>query len=378
MKKFIFFFLLFTLLVSSCVGRSQIEPAESSDNINQNTEAPVINPEEGTPTSIPSLTSTFGPTLTPSNTVPPPTITPTPWALSFFNNADLYPGVSPVQYIDDPCVYLENRWGKDKSSPGTIVVTIMFHSIAKPGREIVDSTTISTAYFEYFMQFAKEKGFSTITVDELIGFLNENKKIPELSMLLILDDRRPGVTELFMPYLEANDWTLTLAWPTTDGTDDALWARMEGLAKTGRLDVQSHGHDHIYIQGYTPLEEIEEEIFKPIQVIQEHFNTIPEAIIWPGGNFTQTAVNLAREAGFELGFTVYSRGPLMFNWIPLGEQERAMGEPLMVLPRYWSTAADIALLDALAISESAKEAALLVKSEELMYYELYCQPVDND
>jgi peptidoglycan/xylan/chitin deacetylase (PgdA/CDA1 family) len=234
------------------------------------------------------------------------------------------------------------------------------------------------AYFEYFMKTAKEMGFSTITTDELIAFLRSNEKIPERSMILILDDRRPGVTELFMPYLEENDWTLTLGWPTTNATDESLWTRMENLAATGLLDVQSHGHDHIYIQDYTPIEEIEEEIYKPIEVIQEHFNTIPEAIIWPGGNFTLTAVEMAREAGFEVGFTVYSRGPLLYNWIPLGEKESAMGDPLMVLPRYWSTAADVALMDAIKVSEEAQISAQSLKEEELLYYNTYCQPDEGD
>jgi peptidoglycan/xylan/chitin deacetylase (PgdA/CDA1 family) len=308
----------------------------------------------------------------------PPTLTPTPYELTHFSGDDLYPGISPVAYIDDICYYLENRWGEGKSNPGTIVVPIMFHSVAKPGRVITDSTTISTAYFEFFMDFAKEMGFSTITINELVGFLKTNEKIPERSMILILDDRRPGVTELFMPYLEENDWTLTLAWPTTDGTGEGLWAQMEGLALSGRLDIQSHGHDHIYIQDYTPMEEIEEEIYQPIEVIQEHFNTIPKAIIWPGGNFTQTSVDMAAEAGFEVGFTVYSRGPLMFNWVPLGENEKAMENPLMVLPRYWSTAADVALIDALEVSETAQLDANLVKTDEMLYYETYCQPLEND
>jgi peptidoglycan/xylan/chitin deacetylase (PgdA/CDA1 family) len=193
-------------------------------------------------------------------------------------------------------------------------------------------------------------------------------------MILILDDRRPGVTELFMPYLEENDWTLTLGWPTTDETRDSLWTRMEALAESGRLDIQSHGHNHIYIQDYTPVEEIYEEIYAPIDAIQTHFNRRPLMIVWPGGNFTQQAVSIAREAGFKLGFTVFSRGPIMFNWVPQGDAEIAMQDPLMVLPRFWSTAADVALEQAVLISEQAKEFSTAVKAEELFYYKNYCQP----
>ncbi len=373
-KPVVLLLLIVSIFLPSCVASPANDIDHSSVPEVNKSETPL--PATATPsrTLIPSNT----PSPTTTNTQLPPTVTATPYDLTYFTNLDLYPGVIPVNYIEVTCSYLENRWGDGKSSPGTIVVPIMFHSVAKPGREITDTTTISMAYFEYFMEFAIEQGFSTVTVDELIGFLDSNQKIPELSMILILDDRRPGVTELFMPYLEENDWTLTLAWPTTDATGDALWDRMEGLASSGRLDVQSHGHDHIYIQDYTAQEEIEEEIYQPIEVIQEHFNTTPQAIIWPGGNFTQTSVDMASEAGFEVGFTVFSRGPLMFNWIPQGEKEQALGAPLLLLPRYWSTAADVALIEAIKINEAAKKDAAAVKTDEIYYYETYCQPLENN
>lgn len=309
--------------------------------------------------------------------IPTPTITPTPPPVEGFSTSTLRSYVTAVSYIENACTYLENRWGEGKSKPGTIVVPIMFHSIAKEGREIYDSTTISTAFFEEIMDKAKEMGFSTITSEQLVRFLEHNEAIPERSMMLILDDRRPGVTELFMPYLEENNWTLTLGWPTTDETRERLWATMEGLAETGRLDVQSHGHNHIYIQDDTPMAEVYEEIYEPIEVIQAHFHTRPVTIVWPGGNFTQQSISIAREAGFKLGFTVFSRGPLMFNWIPQGDVEMAMADPLMVLPRFWSTAADVAFEQAVLISEQAKGHAKAVKAEELHFYERYCQPEEG-
>ena len=360
-------FVFIVLLVAACSGLAEMTAEDASQDVELQME-----PATPSPTPSPSRSPSPTPMLTRTPTALPPTITPTPPSLTLFIAEELRAGVLPRTYIDDPCTYLENRWGEGKSEPGTIVVPIMFHSVAKPGREITDPSTVSMAYFEYFMGRAKELGFETITVDELVGFLYENQKIPEKSMLLILDDRRPGVTELFMPYLEDNDWTLTLAWPTTDATGDDLWARMEGLAATGRLDVQSHGHDHIYIQDYTPLEDVQGEIYKPIEVIETHFGTTPRALIWPGGNFTDPALQMALEAGFKVGFTVYSRGPLMFNWIPQGAEELEMSQALMVLPRYWSKDADIALEQALAIGEAARENAQDIKRDELNYLDVYC------
>ena len=370
MKYSKFAFLLLLLLVTACTGNSAARAGET-----QTAEVIAAATETAaavTPTASPTITATA--TLTPTATeIPPtPTITPTPWALSTPSASGLLAGVSPVEYVGDTCTYLENKWGDGKAEPGTIVVPIMFHSILEPGKTPSKAEEITTEYFEFFMGYAKQLGFETITTAELVDFLENNTAIPKYSMILILDDRRPDTPELFMPYLEANDWTLTLAFPTTDASSDELWAKIEAYVATGYVEVQSHGHNHVYLQDYTATDVMEEEIYKPIEVIQERIGTTPQALIWPGGNFTEKAVQMAREAGFDIGFTVYSRGPLMYNWIPLGAPEQAMNDPLMVLPRAWSSAADVALNLALRISQHNESLAADEMEQELLYYSLYC------
>ncbi len=318
---------IFSLLIifglSACVLQTRpVENGEAAITKFHTQSLSSVNPSETTQLTLtPTKTST--PTLTPTPMpTSTPTITPTPYQLQTFTSDQIRSDVIIETYIENQCNYLEKRWGEGKSAPGTIVVPIMFHSIAKAGRVITDSTTISTSYFEYFMRKAKELGFATVTMDELVGFIENNEKIPERSMILIIDDRLPGSAELFMPYLIQNQWTLTLGWPTTDLTPENLWKRMEDLVASGYMNVQSHGHDHnVYHLDSASIKEIEEEIYKPIEIIQAHFGTTPSAIIWPGGNFNDLSVNMAREAGFKLGFT-YSRGPLMYNWIPLGERNQ--------------------------------------------------------
>ena len=376
--NFIVLFLLIFLLSACAATFPNIQVTSNGDSSILDSSSTNGQDTTNTPTATRTIADAASETVTSTPVLPTstktPSPTPTPQPIQNFSSAKLRNWVSPVSYISDTCAYLENRWGEGKSEPGTIVVPFMFHSIAKPGREITDNTTISTKDFEYFMKEARALGFSTITTEDLIGFLEENEKIPQRSMILIKDDRSSGVTELFMPYLEEFDWTLTLGWPTTDRTSDALWETMEGLAESGRLDVQSHGHDHIYIQDYTPLEEVEEEIYKPIEVIQEHFGTTPQAIIWPGGNFTEESIKIAQEAGFKIGFSVFSNGPILYNWIPLREEQIEVDAPLMVLPRYWSPDGVVALEHALSVSQEAVEYAESVKAEELNYLATYCQP----
>jgi peptidoglycan/xylan/chitin deacetylase (PgdA/CDA1 family) len=237
---------------------------------------------------------------------------------------------------------------------------------------LADSVTVSTDYFYATIDLARSLGFETITAAELAAFLSGNARIPARSMLLIVDDRRPGVVaEYLLPVAEAYDWTVALGWIIGD-TRPSLWATMEGLAAGGRLDVQSHGLDHRYLVEGITEDEMRHEIGGSIPILEDHFGYRPTAFIWPGGNFTRRSVEIAREEGYRLGFTAFSRGPLLFNWIPLGEEEAAVGDPMMVLPRSWSPSATLNLQQAAEIGDEAARFAAENRQAEADWYEQAC------
>jgi hypothetical protein len=120
------------------------------------------------------------------------------------------------------------------------------------------------------------------------------------------------------------------------------------------------------------LDQIQNKIWNSTQVLEDHFGVRPIAFIWPGGNFTPLSVQIARQGGDELGFSAYSRGPLLFNRIPLGEEERVVNDPLMVLPRAWSSAVNVNLDEAVKISEQAAAFAERNYPSEAAWYKTYC------
>lgn len=339
-------------------------------------------PAESSPTA--TFTPTLAPSLTPTRTAAPtrtpvptrtPTVTATPEPLPIFNTKALRPGVQPLSYLADTCLYLNRRWSPDASPPGTVVVPVMFHSIYRAGREVSDPKDIPEDQFQAFVQYANYLGFETITTAQLLDFLENNAPIPPRSMILIIDDRRPGVVrEHFLPVLQTNDWKLTLAYIVDPNS--MQWAMQEVqrlFTESGRLEVQSHGYTgQLYITDQTTPEEIQHEIWDSTPVIEANFGTSPLAFIWPGGNFSASAVQIARQGGYRLGFTAYSRGPLMFNWVPQGELEQAIADPLMLLPRAWSNSVNVNLDEALRISQEAVEAAKEQYPAEAAYYQTYC------
>lgn len=350
-----------------------IIPTSSLEPMTGVTVLPSLTPFK--PLILPSPTFTLTPTVTKT-----PTQTSTPYDLLNFQTDKILRNVKPQTYIADQCQYLAQRWNPANSEPGTIVVPVMYHSIRQAGKPVTDSLTVSHEYFEATMQHAKQLGFETITSQQLVDFLYRNETIPRLSMILIVDDRRLGVVrDHFMSVLDENHWTVTLAYITGIATD-AEWQEMASLNINNRLDIQAHGYLHngsTYFTEFTSPETIHDEIYKPIDVIQAHTGERPVAFIWPGGNFTQDSVMVADQAGYKIGFTVFARGPLMFNWIPLGENEIAMKNPLLVLPRYWSTTAYLNLDDALEISNQARDFAEQNRAEEYQWYQSFCGDISK-
>lgn len=358
--------LAFVLFGCEAVGAQRL----STSTAPAATQTATVTPKP--PTATPTLTATASPSPTVTRT-PAPTATPEP--LAAFETRLLTRGIEPAAYVTDTCEYLYMRWNPDNAEPGTVVVPVMYHSVVKDGRPVRDNMSVTAEYFRYTMEYARELGFETITTAELIDFLYNNARIPNRSLFLVVDDRRPGVVRNhFLPILEEYDWTVTLGY-ITGVVYPYEWNELAFLHATGRIDVQAHGFMHngqTYFTEFTSEEIIRQELYDPIPVIEERFGTRPYAFVWPGGNFTPRTVDEARKAGYRVGLTAYSRGPLMFNWIPLGEPEREMNDPLMVLPRYWSTAATVNLDQAVAINEAARAFAEEHQEEELAWYRQYC------
>jgi peptidoglycan/xylan/chitin deacetylase (PgdA/CDA1 family) len=363
LRNVLLVFLISTIAACTWLPVSIIpDPIKTSTPTVTQTTTPISLPPTITPTTTPKATQTA-------------TVTPIPYDLTVFQSKVLLRDVTPQGYIGDTCEYLNLRWGQDKSKPGTIVVPVMYHSVRQEGKSVSDPMDVTHEYFMNTMQHAKQLGFETITTEQLVGFLKNNESIPPRSMILIVDDRRPGVIrQHFLPVLDANDWTVTLAY-ITGVAADWEWKELLRLNQNNRLDMQAHGFLHngsTYFTEFTSPEIVEQELFGPIPLIEQYFGRPPMAFIWPGGNYTPEAIAVAHEAGYEIGFTVHARGPVMFNWIPLGESEIAMNDPLMVLPRYWSNSAYINLDQAVELSIQAEEFAQSNQADEYHWYQLFC------
>ncbi len=340
--------------------------------------------------AVPAASVTPNPSPTPTPLPPTATAVRTPPALpAAFSTSLLKPLDLPHSYIQNTCEYLKNRWDPNKSAPGTVVMPIMFHSITDG--DVVKDNQITAEFLQHLLRDLKDQGFQSITSEQLAGFLENNQRIPQRSVILIVDDRHYAeyFYTHFVPFLQENGWTVTNAWISTPNSTADLIASMAGVINAGWVDVQAHGVIHNTPIDSTSSEDfIKSELFGSIEWIQTNFGKTPIAYIWPTGSFTKRGVEVAREAGYRLGFTVNPRGPLMYNWVPLADQadparpsyfpEGPMNDPLMVLPRYWDTDANLHIDTVRQIGNEAHAAAMQNRAVELEYYDIICKDETGD
>ena len=264
-------------------------------------------------------------------------------------------------------------------------MVIMFHKITN--ETLTTPEEISEYSFRHLMKRLHDNGFQAINTLQLAGFLEHNSKIPERSVLLVTDDKHTGnyFNVLFRPYWIDYGWPVVNAWISDDLTTADLWKQQETLNAEGWVDYQAHGVVSDPITQNSTDEYILNELKGPIEVFQEYFHKTPIAIIWPGGGLLARAIRMARQLGYQLGFTINPRGPLMFNWIPLADNgdpirdtwipEGSANDPLMVLPRYWDTDASAHLSEVIQIGQEAAAYADAHKSTEINYYNIDCSRV---
>jgi hypothetical protein len=324
-------------------------------------------------------------TPTPVDTpIPTATIPRTPPALpSMYQTSMLRPGDIPRAYVADTCRYLKNKWDPNKSTPGTVVMVIMHHGVNKGAASGHD---VTVSEHKKIMNDLHDMGFQAINMQQMADFMYENAKIPERSVLLIVDDRHFAeyFNDHFRPYYDQWGWHVVNAYIGIDERPD-LWAQNAALSAEGWVDYQSHGYLHnIPISEGSTDEFIRSEMGGAMASIQKYMNKTPIGYIWPGGGFTKRAVEIGAELGYKLGFTVNPRGPVMYNWVPQADSvndanptaipEVPAGNPLMTLPRYWSTNARSNIDAVRAMGQEAAQYAQQNKAVELEYYDIVCAP----
>ncbi|MBI3166344.1 MAG: hypothetical protein IPG44_04265 [Anaerolineales bacterium] len=291
---------------------------------------------------------------------------------------------APHQYAEETCRSLRNKWNPLNAAPGTVVMLILVKNINPGTGDLPDSVSV-VEFFELMDQL-RAQGFEAVNTDQLQAFMERNVEIPPRSFMLIQDGNQSleYYDKYFREYFFMWGWTVTNGWISERDADPNLLSENFTLEYEGFIDHQARG-----ITADARLTDdsakviIARELQGSLTGFADQFGKTPTAIVWPNGAFGMRPIEAARQLRFKLGFTDQSRGPIMYNWVPLGiaidperptlTPEGLIGDPLMTLPTYSPQEALTAIDTARAIGKAAAEYASLSRDAEYKYYEVVCE-----
>jgi hypothetical protein len=327
--------------------------------------------------AAPSATSAASETPIPTSTAArtPPAL-PATYQSPLLNPFDI-----PHTYVKDTCQYLHDRWAPDKSTPGTIVLVVMLHSITQGKAESSDA--MNEGFFARMMQELYDQKFQAITMGQFADFVESNARIPARSVLLMQDGRHlaDNFDAHFRPYWAQWGWPVVNAWDNQGSTTEGLWAEQADMEAEGLVDHQVYGPT--FGAGSKSLSDqyFTDQLQTPMDAFQERLHKAPIAVVWPNA-FASRPAQIARKLGYRVGFTFNPRGPIMFNWVPQADEadrqrpsyvpEGPVGDPLMTLPRYWPYQVHAAIDSVRITGKDAASYAEQNKGIELDYYDIVC------
>lgn len=193
------------------------------------------------------------------------------------------------------------------------VPVLYYHSINDPANNEV---ILSPKILREQLQYLKDQGYKTITINELKNYLLINSPIPQKSILITFDDGYMDNYSNAFPILKELNMTATIFCITSD-LDGSYYLSKEAIKEMSQygIDFESHTvtHPHLDKMAYDlQLKELKESK-KTLEAI-----TGKEviSIAYPFGDFNDDTVKAAKAAGYTLGFTT-KRGLSDRNDAPL-------------------------------------------------------------
>ena len=189
------------------------------------------------------------------------------------------------------------------------VPVLSYHKFSK---DKVGTLTVKEVAFEEQMKFLKDNGYSVITLDQFLDFLEFKGEIPEKSVVITFDDGWGSVYDIAYPILKKYGFPATLfVYTEFIGGKKALsWEQIKELAANG-FDIQCHSLTH---RNLTVLNEkepfkdyfdsINREISQSRQLIEKKINKKCKYLAYPYGDSNKLVIALLKKHGYRGAFTV--------------------------------------------------------------------------
>lgn len=219
-------------------------------------------------------------------------------------------------------------WPWGDSVPGTSIPILMYHHFTIEAED----SAVTAQTFELQMQTLAEAGYTAVTFDQLLAYVQDGEPLPERPVCITIDDGYLSNYEIAWPILEQYGMKATIFvigcsvghlehykdtdWPITPHFS---WEQALEMIESGVIDIQCHTYDlHQWIPyesgdqirpDMLPLEgETDEEyelaVTADLQRFQAEYSAALGRTAWvlayPSGQYCELTEEIVHSLGFSI------------------------------------------------------------------------------
>ncbi len=214
---------------------------------------------------------------------------------------------------------------------GESVVVLMYHHFDE-NEANTSSVTMTPERFKEQLLALKEAGYTSIRERDLYDYYYNGGTLPEKPVVIRIDDGYRSNYEYAYPILKELEWFATIYVVTdfrgeTPGKNPHFtWDEAREMVASGWIDIQSHtANAHHYVQGKRKegpflttkqwdgkneesdadyRARIRDDLLRAKETIEREIGNDVYALTFPYGAFNDVVIDVAREVGYELMYTV--------------------------------------------------------------------------
>jgi len=208
------------------------------------------------------------------------------------------------------------------SSDGVAVPIIMYHSVLKNQRRL-GKYVVTPDELESDMKYLRDKGYTTVFIQDLIDYVYNGKTLPEKPVILTFDDGYYNNNYYLLPLLKKYDMkaVISIVGTFADAEDETKtrnpnfsylsWGDMDELIKTGYIEIQNHSYDMHKItssrngakmrkgESLADYEAfLNSDIMKLQNLMEEKLGCKATAFVYPFGAYSRESSDIIKKMGF--------------------------------------------------------------------------------
>lgn len=188
------------------------------------------------------------------------------------------------------------------------VPILMYHYVSPLPADADDiriNLTVEPYLFRTHLEYLREAGYETISLNQLYEALNQGTPLPPKPIILTFDDGHIDHYQVVFPLLREFGFTGTFFIITgrADANDPAHlnWQQITEMANAG-MSMEAHSKSHLDLRG-RDRDFLIYEILGSMESLEAHTNKTVSMFAYPAGQYDDMTIEIADETGIEIAVT---------------------------------------------------------------------------